>query len=60
MKERGYSTRIQDERKMLKPVTAIEAFLHCIVYFREDTDQILLTRLHEYLDQVEILPVSRC
>ena len=45
---------------MLKSVTAIETSLYCIVYCREDTGQILLTRLHEYLDQAEILPVSQC
>ena len=41
-------------------ITAIETSLYCIVYCREVTGQILLTRLHEYLDQVEILPVSQC
>ena len=45
---------------MLKSVTAIEASLYCIVYFREDTGQILLTRLYEHLDQAEILPDSQC
>ena len=45
---------------MLKSVTAVEASLYCIVYWREDTGQILLTRLHEYLDQVKILRVSQC
>ena len=44
---------------MLKSVTAIEASLYCIVYCQEDTGQIFLTRLHEYLDQVEIQPVSQ-
>ena len=34
---------------MLKFVTAIEASLYYIVYCRDDTGQILLTRLHEYL-----------
>ena len=48
------------ERDMLKSVTAIEASLYCSDYCQEDTGQILLTRLHEYLDQVEILPVSQC
>ena len=45
---------------MLRSVTAIEAFLYCIVYCREDTGQILLTRLYEHLDQAEILPESQC
>ena len=45
---------------MLKSVTATEASLYCIVYCREDTGQILLTRLHEHLDQAEILPESQC
>ena len=45
---------------MLKSVTAIEASLYCIIYCWEDTGQILLTCLHEYLDQTEILPVSQC
>ena len=45
---------------MLKSVTAIETSLYCIVYCWEDTGQILLTRLHKYLDQTEILPVSQC
>ena len=45
---------------MLKSVTAIETSLYCIVYFWEDTGPILLTRLHKYLDQTEILPVSQC
>ena len=40
-------------------VTAIQASLYCIVYCREDTGQILLTHLHEHLDQAEILPESR-
>ena len=43
---------------MLKSVTAIDASLYCIVYCRENIGQILLTRLHEYLDQAEIPPVS--
>ena len=43
---------------MLKSVTSIEASLYCIVHCREDTGQIL-TRLHEYLDQAEILPVRQ-
>ena len=43
---------------MLKSVTFIEASFYCIVYCREDTGQILLTRLHQYLVQAEILPVS--
>ena len=42
---------------MLKSVTAIEASFYCILYCLEDTGQILLTRLHEYLDQADILPV---
>ena len=42
---------------MLKHVTALEASFYCIVYWREDTGEILLTRLHEYLDQAEIPPV---
>ena len=42
---------------MLKSVTAIEASFYCIVYYQEDTSQILQIRLHEYLDQAEILPV---
>ena len=46
--------------EMLKSVTSIEASLYCIVYYREDTDQILLTSLHEHLDQAEILPESQC
>ena len=63
VKEGGYPTRIQGcsinspmqsyEREMLKSVTAIAASLYCIVYCREDTGQILLTRLHEYLDQLK-------
>ena len=63
MKEGGYPTRIQECSNnspiMLKSVTAIETSFYCIVFCREDTGQILLTRLHEYLDQVEILPVSQ-
>ena len=64
MKEGGYPTRIQgcsnNSPIMLKSVTAIETSLYCIVYCRKDTVQILLTRLHECLDQAEILPVSQC
>ena len=45
---------------MLKSVTAIETSLYSTVYCREDIVQILLTRLHEYLDQAEILAVSQC
>ena len=66
VKEGGYPTRIQGcsnnspIRTKWKSVTAIETSLHCIVYYREDTVQILLTRLHEYLDQAEILSVSQC
>ena len=69
MKEGDYPTRIQGcnnnsphtyEREMLKSVTAIETSLYYIVYCREDTGQILLTGLHEYLNQAEILPVSQC
>ena len=41
---------------MLKSVTAIGESFYCIVYCREDSGQILLTRLREYLDQAEILP----
>ena len=45
---------------MLKSVTTIEASLYVFVYCREDTGQILLNRLHEHLDQAEILPESPC
>ena len=48
------------EREMLQSVTATEASLYCIVHSREDTGQILLTRLHEHLDQTEILPERQC
>ena len=44
---------------MLKSATAIEASLYNIVYCREDTGQMLLTRLHEYLNYAEILQVSQ-
>ena len=43
---------------MLMALTVIQASFYCIVYCREDAGQILLTRLYEYLDQAEILPVK--
>ena len=43
-----------------KDVTAIETYFYCIFYCREDTGQILLTRMHEHLDHAEILPEIQC
>ena len=45
---------------MLISVTTIEASLYVIVYCGEDTGKILLNRLHEHLDQAEILLENQC
>ena len=44
---------------MLKSMTTIDSSLYVLVYNGKDTGKILLKRLHEYLDQAEILPESQ-